>query len=714
MKKLLLILIALACPILIFAQHDFENLIDVKKYTINLDVSDFAGKTISGNTVVELQVLEENTSTIYLYLQKLSVDSIISSEYPVSSFSSNDTIITINFENQVPVNQDFALDIYYHGSPAKDNSGFGGFYFSGEYAFNMGCAFTDIPHNYGRTWFPCNDNFSDKALYTTKITTITGKTAISAGELVSVEPNEATGKTTFTWVLDKEIPTYLESVAVGNYYHYHSVYNGINREIPIDIYGYPGDSAKISAAFSRLDTTLRVFENHFGEYPWQRVGYVFVDFSRGAMEHVCNISLGRAYVTTGTYEELYYHELSHHWFGDLVTCEKAEEMWLNEGWATYCENLWNEFVVGEKEGRDYRRSAHRDVLTKTHISDGEYLPLSPNPVRITYSSNVYNKGASTVHTLRHYLGDELFFNATKAYLNEFSYRTANSLQYRDFLSQYTGIDLTAFFDAWVFEKGFLHFGIDSVNIEPNGDNFDITVYVRQKLLQREMFADDNKVEITFMKPDFSCETRVMEFSGEYGEQTFSLGFKPELVLCDYNEKTSDATIDETIFAREAETISFMGTDCKAVIEAIDDTAMLRVTCNFVAPDDFSEEIEGLTLVPTRYWLVESITPETFAAQLQFTYSCISLNSYEYGHIDSNLRDSLVLVFRSDKSQNWRILQAEHSKARQRFTTQSWANGEYALAMRNGYSGISMNEKSSFSVFPNPTTGMLKITFNENF
>ena len=74
MKKLLLILIALACPILIFAQHDFENLIDVKKYTINLDVSDFAGKTISGNTVVELQVLEENTSTIYLYLQKLSVD----------------------------------------------------------------------------------------------------------------------------------------------------------------------------------------------------------------------------------------------------------------------------------------------------------------------------------------------------------------------------------------------------------------------------------------------------------------------------------------------------------------------------------------------------------------------------------------------------------------------------------------------------------------
>ena len=715
MKKIVSLLVVAFLPLLTFAQHPYEGLIDVKHYTINLDISDFAGKTISGNTVLNLSTTEENVSTIYLYLLHLTVDSVGCNDYAVASFSHNDSIITINFETAPTADQPFDLDIYYHGAPQKDPSGWGGFYFSGNYAFNMGCGFQDVPHNYGRVWYPCNDNFTDKAKYTTIITTQSGNTAISSGELIDTQTDEEAGKTTYTWNLTQEVPTYLQSVAVGPYYHHHSVYHGISRDIPIDIYGYPTDSTKIVNSFYRLDTTLRVYENLFGEYPWQRIGYVLVDFSSGAMEHVGNISIGRAFVTQGPgiYETLYYHELSHHWFGDLVTCATAEDMWLNEGWATYCETIWKEFVCGHDAAWEYRHNAHSKVLTQTYLSDG-YHPLTPFPVDNTYSSTVYDKGASVVHTLRNYLGDEVFFESVRAYLNEYSYKNSTSYQFRDFLTQHTGIDMTPFFDSWVFTKGFPHFSIDSTSIVANGENYDVTVYVKQKMLERESFTDANRIEIAFMKPDFSVETRVLEFSGETGSQTFTLPFEPALVMCDFYERTADATVDHALVVDTIGTKTFSKVDCSMSVSDIEGEAMVRVTCNYVAPDDFIEPVEGLQVVPSRYWLVESIRPSNFAASMKFMFNCTGETGWEKPYIQSSDRDSLSLVYRRDRSETWRVIPAQYSKASQRFTVSDFADGEYALAIRNGYNGVSRLTADSFSVYPNPSEGMVNVSFGAAF
>lgn len=715
MRKIVSLLVVALFPLLTFAQHEFEDLIDVKHYTINLDISDFTGKTISGNTVLNLCTTEENISTIYLYLLNLNVDSIVCSDYEISTFSYNDSIITVNFASAPVADQPFDLNVYYNGAPQKDPSGWGGFYFSGSYAFNMGCGFQDVPHNYGRVWYPCNDNFTDKATYTTIITTQSENTAISSGELAETVVDEEAGKTTYRWELTQDIPTYLQSVAVGPYYHYHGTYLGVSREIPVDIYGYPSDSAKIAGSFYRLDTSLRVYETLYGEYPWQRIGYVLVNFSSGAMEHVGNISIGRDFVIygPGVYETLYYHELSHHWFGNLVTCASAEDMWLNEGWATYSETIWKEFVCGATEGRTYRHNAHYNVLTQTYIDDG-YQPLSPFPVDNTYSSTVYDKGASTVHTLRYYLGEDVFFETVRAYLQEYSYKNATSYQFRDFISQHTGVDMTPFFDAWVFTKGFLHFSIDSTHTVANGDNYDVTVYVRQKLLERETFADNNRVEIAFMKPDLSVETRVLEFSGETGEQTFTLPFEPAAVLCDYYEHTSDATIDDPIILDTAKTVTFMKADCSMTVSEIEGEAMVRVTCNYVAPDDFKEPVEGLQIVPSRYWLVESVRPENFAAKLRINFSCVNSAGWETPYIENAVRDSVSLLYRRDRSENWRVIPAQYSKVMQRFTVENFADGEYALAIRNGYNAVAELSESSFSVYPNPSQGMVSVSFGGTF
>lgn len=709
MKKILLPIAIMLCTLVCNAQHDFESLIDVQQYTINIDITDFSNKAITANTIVNLKVNNENTNSICLYLQSLTVDSIKCADYAISNYTHNDTIITINFETAPTTDQAFDIDIYYHGNPQKDPSGWGGFYFSGDFAFNMGCGFNDVPHNYGRVWFPCNDNFYDKAKYTTIVTVPETYTAVCGGELTRTTQNE-NGTQTFTWVIDKNISTYLESVAVGKYYHHHHTYHGINRDIPVDIFGYTGDSARIAASFVNIDTIMSVYEHLYGEYPWNRVGYVLVPFNSGAMEHVSNISVGKVFLSGTDYETLFYHELSHQWFGDLITCATAEEMWINEGWATYNETIFKEFIYGINSAKSYRRSAHKNVITKTHRDDGEYLPLSPNPVYNTYSSNVYNRGASTVHTLRHYLGDEVFFDAVKHYLTEFSYRTVTSTQMRDFLTQYTGKDMTPFFDAWVFTPGFLQYAIDSTSITPNGSNYDITVYVSQKLNHRDSYADANRVEITFMKNDFSYESQWMEFDGENGYHTFSVPFEPALIMCDYNEKISDATIDQPVFIGKTGNTTW--TDLKLQVKAISDTALVRVTCNFAAPDDFTEPTDSLSIVKSRYWLVESILPETFDATIQITFNNAA-SGYEYGHITNEQLDSLVLLYRPDKHQNWQVIPATYSIIK-RFTVDHFMPGEYAIAIRHDNMKVASKNRNSFSVFPNPTKDSARIVFDDNF
>ncbi|MDL2262981.1 M1 family metallopeptidase, partial [Bacteroidales bacterium OttesenSCG-928-I21] len=595
----------------------------------------------------------------------------------------NDTIIDILLTEQFNENDEIELSVYYHGNPVKDPSGFGGFYFSSDYAFNMGVAISDIPHNYGKTWFPCNDNFTDRATYEFLITTKSEHTAVCNGELLSAIENEENNTKTFNWKLNETIPTYLAAISVGNYFCYESTYNGLSGEIPISIYVYPGDSAKASRSFENLNTALSIFEDKFGVYKWNRVGYVAVPFNGGAMEHATNISIGRTFINGSLeYEDLFYHELAHHWFGDLITCSSAEDMWINEGWATYCETIFREFMYGRENAINYRRNSHIKVIKDYNVTDGDFLALYPMDQSLTYSSTVYEKGGSVAHALRGYLGDNIFFTAIKEFLNRYSFKAVSSYDLRDFLTEYTGIDMTDFFDAWVFSGGFVHYSIDSTQITPMENNFDVTIYMKQKLRGRTTFANSNRVEISFLDNNFNPTTKIMEFDGELGEQTFSIPFYPTLILCDYNEILSDATTDITkIFTEPQNSVNYNTTYFRSkIIGATEnEPALLRVTHNFVAPDNFKENIQGLVIADNRFWTIEGNFPSSFHANGEFSY-----NRYNSARLDadfiSNSTDSLVLLYRADRSKNWKISNATNYASSQKLILDTLKAGEYALAI----------------------------------
>ncbi len=722
MKKIVLFLFSIILTTLGFSQKYHSDIIDVKEYLIVLDITDITGAYIEGYTSLRLSPVQENTNLFLLDLQNLAIDSITCNQSELNGYTYNDTLISIDLSNSFNPTDEITINVYYHGNPQKDPSGWGGFYFMNGYAFNLGVGFDDIPHNYGRVWFPCNDDFTDRAIYKTIITTQQNHTAVCGGELIQVTENNAEQTKTYEWHLDYEVPTYLVSVAVGEYRLLSHIYEGIEANIPVEFYIYPGDSVRTANSFVNIDSVLRIYETKYGAYPWNRVGFVSVPFNSGAMEHVTNIAMGRGFIDgTLNYEDLFYHELAHMWFGDLITCSSAEDMWINEGWATYNETVYKEYLYGIDAARRSRNYSHEKVLRYYHIEDGGFHPLYPMDQSLTYSSTVYEKGASTVHSLRGYLGDDMFYSGITQFLQENAYTSLSSYDMRDFLTDFSGIDMTDFFDAWVFSPGFIHYSIDSAIVQQNGAEYDVRVYMQQKLRGRETYANSNRVEVSFMRPDYSVQTELMEFDGQFGVQTFSIPFEPVLTLCDYNQVLGDATVDEVKFLKSTGYTHYYYMYFMADVRAVNenDSTFFRVTHNWAGPDAFKTEIPGLNIADHRYWTIETLQTGVFKAKARFTYNnSLNQNGYIDNDFITNSLDSLVLLYRPNKAADWNIEPANHSPILKTFTVDSVKSGEYSIALWDWDLYTDMRNQRVIvnlaDIYPNPNTGNFYLKTEEDY
>src|ERR1044071_5191306 len=157
-------------------------------------------------------------------------------------------------------------------------------------------------------------------------------------------------------------------------------------------------------------------------------------------------------------------------------------MWLNEGFAVFSEFFFTENIYSVAAYKNAVRSNHRNVVQLAHIKDGNYHALNAVPHAYSYTGGgtVYGKGPDVAHTLRKYMTDSLFFVGCRGYMNNRAYGNANRFQLRDEMAAASNINLTRFFDDWVFPPGFPHFSIDSVVTVPNGSVFDVYVYTRQR------------------------------------------------------------------------------------------------------------------------------------------------------------------------------------------------------------------------------------------
>jgi len=638
-----------------------SDTINILNYAINLDITDLAGQTISGKAEITLTANIDNVSILHLDLLKLNIDSITQSG-SVLSYTYNDTLISINLSAPLNWGDTSKVTVYYNGNPKKDPSNWGGFYFQSGYAFNLGVGFEADPHNYGRVWFPCFDNFVERSTYDFNIITSGGKRAICNGQLVNT--TTISGDTIMSsWRMNYEIPTYLACVAISDYETVNMSHSGIAGTVPIELYARATDSANLKNSFANLSAAITAFENGYGAYSWNKIGYSLVPFGSGAMEHATNIAYP-TYAADGSLanQDLMAHELAHQWWGNLATCETAEDMWLNEGMAVFSEFLFNEEVYGKTAYLQLVNDNHEYIMHLLHIDEKGFRALHGIPHEYTYGYHTYLKGADVAHTLRGYLGDSLFFLGLTSFLNNNKFTHMNTYTFRDHLTEATGMDLSDFFDKWVLKPGFPHFSIDSFAVAPDTiGGSTISVYVKQKLKATPYYFNNVTLEITFMDAGWNEVTESIVMSGKNGVYQFSYGPTPYIPIyagINYYNKISDAISSEAKVLNSPGTYGFIKTatgHLSITVNSITDSALIRVEHNWTYPDaNTSPSI--YKLCPNRYWKIDGILPAVYSMSASAFYDGRESGSSYFDHdlfTDStDHEDSLVLLYRTGAGEDW--------------------------------------------------------------
>ena len=690
---------------------------DIIKYTINLDITDFANQKIKGNTIVRYAPKLNGQAKISLDLLKMTIDSITQNSTQLT-YTYNDTLLRVNLPITVNTTDTNNLIVYYHGAPQGDPAGWGGFSFSGNYAYNLGVGFGANPHNYGRVWFPCFDNFVEKSKYEFNITTILAKTSFCNGALISDITNG--GVHTRKWILDKEIPTYLASVAVADYTQVNWNIAAANGNLPVVLAARPTDTTAIKNGFVHLPNAVLGFENYYGPYVWNRVGYCLVPFNSGAMEHATNIAYPQA-ATSITYEsQLMAHELSHHWWGDLMTCETQEDMWLNEGMASYSERLFLEWTYNYGKYIAEVKSIHDDIVKYIHLRENGFRAISGVPHQYTYGDHVYKKGSDVAHTLRSYMGDAAFFAGLKYVMQQKAYKNMNSLEFRDLLETSSGLNLHDFFDNWVMNAGWPHFSIDSITTTGSVAPYTSVVHVKQKLFGAPNLYSNVPLEVSFMNTVWNKEIKTITMSGASQSFTVQTNVLPVYAGMNVDSKISDAISSEYKTIKTNTNINYaLGRALVMVSNKGADSSFVRVEHNIAAPDPIQNNVYNFRLNSQHYWKVDGILSNGFVAKLRFNFDGGKVKSGN-SYLDTSLiivnSDSLILLYRKNASDDWKEV-SHYTKMTfgakvGNFTVDTLKFGEYVFA--NGHSNIltSVKNKQSqlveLNLYPNPSSTILNV------
>ena len=707
MKKATFILALLLLPFLALkAQTPGEN-IDVNHYEIHIGGFDFANRTLQGEAFVEFTATDRVPSVV-LELKYLTVTNVDCDFVGVESFSQEGDFLTITFAEPIEATESATLDIVYGGNTFSETWG-GVEWWGTDYVYNLGVGFDSQPHNLGKAWFPCVDNFTDKATYDVYVTTTNDKKAICGGAFVETVDN-GNGTSTWHWNTPQEIATYHISFVVGDLVLWEDVYHGIERDIPIEVYTTPSLSGRVEATFQHIHEIVAFFEENLGPYPFNRIGYVST--SKGCMEHTDNIALATSVISGNTNNEEYLaHELSHMWSGNKVTCATAGDMWLNEGFAQFWGKFYRSAVYGEQ---DYQNAMSNLVNTINSWCNNpnNWMPLNNMPLDMTYDGDaVYDRGAVIVNTMMNYMGRETFLDAMHQYFDEYAYQAATSEQLCEALTQYSGMDMHGFFDTYVYSSGMPHLYASIKSVEQVEDWYDVTLEHRYQHIGDTHIGQHNAYELTFIGPDFQLETARAVWNGLQYEATVSVGFEPIGVVGDFNNNWLDGKTQKNFMLKTTSTQSFA--NFRMEPQSIGDSVFVAVENHLVGPYD-DPLIPDLTMSTKHFWTINRFDFGEADLKGAFDYT----NSTENDIIHSE-NDSATLMYRRNAAEAWHeiphTVYPGSTWRHGRLIVENFPAGEYAIAAWDK-EALSLEEslerQKAMQLYPNPAEGHVNVRWNE--
>ena len=398
-----------------------SRLVDILHVRLHV-TPDFEARTVEGSTEITFQPISQKVEHLSLDAVDLDIRNI-TSNLRVDHWHVSDRQLFIYFEEPLATDQEVTLKIEHHAEPQK------GMYFRTSMGYKEGEAhlFTQGEPREARHWFPCFDAPNEK--FTSEITCLLpeGMVALSNGRLIQSGPDAATKLTSFTWLQDKPHVNYLISLVAGPFVKMEDTY----KEIPMAFWTLPSEKDQAIHSFRHTKAMMAFFEETIGvPYPWDKYDQVCVnDFVAGGMENTSLTSLTDRTLFTADTENLrssqglVAHELAHQWFGDLVTCKDWSHLWLNEGFATYYDALFEEHLHG-RDAFLYQMYQNARGFIGKHSDATPMVDRTFTDPMQQFGYRAYPKGSWILHMLRSQLGDTLCHACIQAYLRRYAYQNA--------------------------------------------------------------------------------------------------------------------------------------------------------------------------------------------------------------------------------------------------------------------------------------------------
>ncbi len=408
---------------------------DVQRYTIVLAV-DMDSGAISWTTTIDAKTTQA--------LGRFDLDydgpaiSAVSVDGQPATYTRRGGELVITPPGLLPAGGSFSTAVTYRGQPGAGLPANTPAYSLGWVTYSGGVMVSAEPEGQA-AWYPLNETPADKAAYTFRITVARPWSVAANGLQKSVTDNGATR--TFVWATDNPVAPYLVTLATGKL----TEETDTSSDVLVRNYydeGFP-DSAK--TGFAKIPQMITYFESLFGKYPFEAYGVIGhnipLDYS---LETQTLTVFGNSFTTEGVVS----HELAHSWFGDSVTPYHWEDIWLNEGFASFAARMWQEHTQGVDS---VHRSLTRLYQNLVRGEKGAILIGNPGPDAL-FDSQVYNRGELTLAALRSLLGDETLFKVLRTYAARFYHGNVTTHDFIAVAEEVSGQNLDDFFQAWLYTK----------------------------------------------------------------------------------------------------------------------------------------------------------------------------------------------------------------------------------------------------------------------
>lgn len=456
---------------------DLANKYDLHAMAYDLQLSAL-NKNIQGGVVLHVKPWQNIDTLVFELHANFIIDSLFINTVQLFDVTRQGHEVFVHSFFNLIAGQSYALRIYYHGTAPGGNTWGSGFVNTSALGYLTTYSLS-APY-YMHEWSPCKQVLSDLIDSVSMRVTTDTAFAVSSNGLRTSDMLLGSGKHQVTWQTHYPINYYLISVNVGTHveYNYQVLLSGMTDSMLIQNFMItPGSVSTKKAILDTIDDFLAFFSDKFGLYPFyeEKFGVCQVNL-QGGMEHqtLVNLSHSFDYYLTA-------HEMAHQWWGDALTVDNLHDMWLNEGFASYCEFLIAErYFPTQAAGimNTYHATAKSNANQRVYVDDLS----SFNSI---YNGMVYEKGAAILHTLRYLIGnDSLFFSAMASYHLSHQFGLTNLNVFQDHMEAQTGVDLNDFMQEWYYGYGFPKYSVRWIG---QGDSLYLTLRHQSTSLQTPIF-----------------------------------------------------------------------------------------------------------------------------------------------------------------------------------------------------------------------------------